>query len=227
MPVQIDTPNGIGAWDEWGLWGAAPDKVSAVQNNDGDNGVIYGHSTGRVRIQLYTFSPILAATDPVTAAGLGCVARYYQPGNSTGRYFHLQWGTVIDTPYGSNQAQTIMDAGGAYTSLGFAAAGGELTLSRVNGNHGIYYGNNGGTGWECWVTYFYRSVTFDFGGGAASADTQFAHLIGSLGAVIGGNLLFREMPALNRALGRVKLHADEFKTAWRAWKAYKHPVFSR
>jgi hypothetical protein len=222
MPVQTDTPNGIGQWDEWGLWGAAADKIAAVQVNDGDTSVIYGHSMGRPRIQLYTFSPILAVADPVTAASLSCVAREYQPGNSSGKYLYLQWGTTQDTPYGANYAP-LLDT---YQTLTFNAAAAELTLARVNSHHGVYYQVAGGTGWECWLTHIYRQVTFDYSGGATSADTQFAHLIGSLAAVIGANLLLREMPALNQALGRVKLRADELESAWRAWKAYKHPVWS-
>jgi hypothetical protein len=119
-----------------------------------------------------------------------------------------------------------MDAGGSYTTISFSASGGELALSRVNSHHGLYYGNNGGTGWECWCTYLYRTVDFAFGGGALSIDTQFAHLIGSIGAVIGGNLLLREMPRLNRALGKVKLRPDEYETAWRAWRSHRFPVWS-
>jgi hypothetical protein len=226
MPVQIDTPIGIGAWDEWGLWGAAPDKVSAVQTFDGDTSVIYAHSTGRVRIQLYAFSPIVGVTDPVTAAGLTFTARLHQPGDSTGRFLHIQWGTTADTPYGTNYAQSIVDAGGAYVTNSLVGAGGELALAKVNGNHGLYYGNNGGTGWECWCSYLARTVDFGFGGGSMTADTQFAHLIGSIAASIGGNLLLREMPALNRALGNVKLRPDEYETAWKAWRNHKFPVWS-
>jgi len=227
MPVQIDAPNGIGLWDEWGLWGSAPNKVAAVQNNDGDTGVIYGHSTGRVRIQLYTFSPIFGVTDPVTAASLSVVAREYDPGNSSGRYLHLQWGTQQDTPYGTNRAPEVHAAAPNYGTYTFNAAGGELALASVNANHGLYYGNNGGTGWEVWCTHIYRTVSFGFGGGGMSMDSQFAHLVGSIAALIGGNLLLREMPRLNRALGNVKLRPDELETAWRAWMAYRHPVFSR
>ena len=106
------------------------------------------------------------------------------------------------------------------------AAGG-LTLAAVNGQHGMRAKAASGTGWEVWVTHVYRNVTYAYagGGGAAiSGDTQFAHLLGSIAAMIGGNLLLREMPAVSRALGNIRLLPREYEQAWREWRAYKHPV---
>ena len=220
MPVQTDTPVGIGI-DDWGLWGSAPDKIAAVQTNDGDTSVIYGFSKGREVIQQYTFTPILGVADPVTSASINCVVKEYEAGNAT-RNFYLRWNGANA---GSNIGETIhLFSHLVYGTYGHSA--GAATLAAVNGQHGVYMNSVSGTGWEVWVTHIYRVVTFDFAGGGASLDSQFAHLIGSLGAAIGANLLLRDMQRLNRALGNVKLRPDELETAWKAWKSHRFPAWS-
>jgi hypothetical protein len=227
MPVQTDTPIGVGSPNQWGLWGNAPDKVAAVQTSDGDTSVIYAFSKGAEKIQLYTFSPIVGVADPVTSASITARARQYEKGNAT-RHFFMYWngaqaGSDFAVEIGS-QDPTYFPGGVGYINCTYNA--GAAALSAVNGQHGVYLSAVSGTGFEAWVTYVYRTVTFGFGGGAFSADTQFAHLIGSVAALIGGNLLLKEMPALNRALGNVKLRKDEYETAWKAWRNHKFPVWS-
>lgn len=220
MPVQTDTPDGIGSIDDWGLWGSAADKLAAVQTFDGDTSVIYGFSKGREVIQQYTFPVILGVTDPVTSAAIYCVVREYQPGNAT-RNFYLRWNGANA---GSNIGELIHLNGGNYTTETYSA--GAAALSAVNGQHGVYMNSVSGTGWEVWVSHIYRVVSFDFSGSAMSADTSFSHLIGSIAALIGGNLLLCEMPRLNQALGKVKLLPNEYELAWRAWNAQKRAVWS-
>lgn len=222
MPVQTDVPNGIGSPDDWGLWGSAPDKVAAVGTADGDTSVIYGFSHGRHVVQHYTFSPILGVGDPVNAASITAYAREYQPGNAA-RAFYLHWNGAA---LGSNYGETIHLAAPNYGLYSYAA--GAATLAAVNGQHGCEMYAVSGTGFEVWVSNIYRTVDYNFGGGGAgTADTQFAHLIGCLvGALIGGGLMLREMSALSRAMGKVRLRKDEYEAAWRAWRAYRHPVWS-
>ena len=220
MPVQTDYPEGIGNYNDWGLWGSAADKVAAVRTQDADGSVIYGFSKGRLVNQTYSFPVILGVTDPVTAAAVHCEVREYQTGNAA-RYFYLMWN---GSQAGANIGEQIHLNGGAYTEEIYSAGG--ATLAAVNGYHGVSMQSVSGTGWEVWVTRVWRVVSFDFGGSAAGA-VNFSHLIASLAAAIGGNLLLSEMPKLNRALGNVKLRPDELETAWKAWNAYRHPVFSR
>jgi hypothetical protein len=222
MPTQRDVPSGIGARDEWGLYGpGAVNKVQAVSGNDGDNSVIFMFSHGAEFVQTFTFPVITGITDPVSAAAIGCYARQYQRGNAQ-RVFTFYWnGAETNTPdWGST-----IDAGDpAYVSCGYGAAAGGLALAAVNGQHGMRAKAASGTGWEVWVTAVFRDVTYAFNPAAITGDTQFAHLLGSIAAMIGGNLLLREMPAVSRALGNIRLLPSEYETAWREWRAYKHPV---
>lgn len=221
MPVQTDTPDGIGSIDDWGLWGSAANKIAAVQTHDGDTSVIYGFSKGREVVQLYTFPVILGVADPVTSAKIKCYVREYQPGNAT-RNFYFYWNSA---KLGTNWGETIHIFHSASYGLYEYDAGG-ASLAAVNGHHGVYMNSVSGTGWEVWVTQIIREVTFGFSGSAMSADTSFSHLIGSIAALIGGNLLLSEMPRLNRALGKVKLLENELEPAWRAWNAQKRAVWS-
>jgi hypothetical protein len=219
MPVQTDYPESIGNYNDWGLWGSAPDKVTAVRTQDADASVIYGFSRGGLVNQTFGFPVILGVGDPVVAASVHCEVREYQPGNAS-RYFYLMWNSA---QAGANLGELIHLNGGAYTEEVYNA--GAATLAAVNGWHGVSMQSVSGTGFEVWVTRVWRVVEYGFTGSAAGSN-EFAHIIGSLAAVIGGNLLLREMPRLNRALGRVKLRENELEPAWRAWKARKNAVWS-
>lgn len=227
MPTQTDVPSGIGAWDEWGLYGAgAVNKVQAVSGNDGDNSVIFMFSHGRDFKQTYTFPVIVGVADPVTSVTITAYARQYQRGNAQ-RVFTFAYNGV-DT-LAPDWGPTIDVADPAYVACSYGAAAGGLTLAQVNGQHGVVAKGVSGTGWEVWVTLLYRVVTYAYAGGGGAAitgDVQFAHLLGSIAAAIGGNLLLREMPFVSRALGNIRLLPDEYEPAWRAWRAYKHPVWS-
>jgi hypothetical protein len=219
MPVQTDYPDAIGNYNDWGLWGAAPDKVTAVRTQDADASVIYGFSRGALVNQTFGFPLILGVTTPVVAASVHCEVREYQPGNAS-RYFYLMWN---GSQAGANLGESIHLNGGAYTEEIYDA--GAASLAAVNGWHGVSMQSVSGTGFEVWVTRVWRVVEYELTG-SASGGSQFAHLIGSIGAVIGGNLLLREMPKLNQVLGNVKLRPNELKPAWRAWKEHKFPVWS-
>lgn len=219
MPVQTDTPTGIGAIDDWGLWGSATDKLSAVRTNDGDTSVIYGVSGGRVTSQLFTFPTLVGVTDPVNSASMSCVAREVAPGGGA-RTFKLQWNSAtMATNYGEElhvRRPDYMTCSDSTTSL---------ALSAVNGDHGVYVTAAGGpsNAVEVWVTYLTRTVDFTY---LVGSTGEFTYLIGSLaGALIGSGLLLREMPALSRCLGRFRLRPDEYEPAWREWTAFKHPAF--
>ena len=220
MPIQVDVPNGIGAENDWGLYGTAPNKIAAVASDNGDTDVIYGFSHGRNVIQLYTFSPLLGVTDHVTAASISCRVREYQPGNAS-RSFHMYWNSAL---VGANLSAAIHAPGAGYTTQTYAAGG--AALAAVNGEHGVYMNGTSGTGWEVWVTHVYRTVNFDYSGAAISADVGFSHLISSIAAMIGANLLLRDMPRLSKALGNVRLRPDEYEPALRAWKTRKNPAWS-
>lgn len=219
MPVQTDYPIGLGSPAEWKPWGATSDVVAAVQTADGDTSVVYQFSNGRLFIQLYTFSPILAVADPVNSASISTYAREYQPGNAERFYFHY-WNSARS---GSNWGEYLHLFN--QTSYGiYSYDAGAASLATVNGQHGFEMKAASGTGWEIWVSACWRTVNYDFGAGGA--DTEFSHIIGSIAALIGGNLLLREMPRLNRVLGRIRFRPDEYEPAWRAWRNYRHPVWS-
>jgi hypothetical protein len=223
MPTLTDTPNGVGAKDlGWGLWGAATSKVDAVQTNDGDTSVVFASSGGALREQTFTFPSLLGVTDPVTAASLTAVTREYLKGGG-GRSYYLQWNS---TQVGSNQEATVHAASPNYVSISYAASGATLALAVVNGEHGLQFSAAGGPSnkAEFWVTHLYRTIDFAYGVGGAG---QFSYLIGSLvGALIGANLLLRDMPRLSRALGRFRLRPDEYEPAWRDWRERKRMVMA-
>jgi len=221
VPTQRDVPSGIGTRDDWSLYGpGAVSKIQAVSGNDGDNSVIFMFSHGASFVQTFTFPVIAGITDPVSAATIGAYARQYQRGNAQ-RYFIFYWNGV---EIGSDWGSTIDAGDPAYVSCNYNAAAGGLVLAVVNGQHGFTAKAASGTGWEVWVTHVYRDVTYAFNPAAITGDTQFAHLIGSIAACIGANLLLREMPAVSRALGNIRLLPSEYEQAWREWRAYKHPV---
>lgn len=224
MPIQVDAPTGIGAWDEWGLWGTAADKIAAVAGNDGDTSIIYAASGGRGVYQVYTFPFIGGVTDPVTSASVSAVVREYAHG--AGHAFYVLWAHLDPGGGDVDQAPTVHAAGGAYVTLSAAGSGGSLALASVNGQHSVVFQGAGGPSnkAEFWCTQFYRTVEFSYG--AAGAAGPFTHLIGSLvGSFIGAGLSLREMPRLNafmRRRGRW-LRPEEYEPAWAAWREYTHP----
>lgn len=222
MPVQTDTPSGLGATDDWGLWGSAANKMLAVATDDGDTSVIYASSGGALVIQLFTFPQLLGVADPVNAASLTAVTRQYLVG-AGGRGYSIYWNS---TQIAVNRAAEVDAVAPAYLSVTYNAAGATLGLAVVNGQHGAGFTAAGGPSnkAEYWVTHLYRTVDYTFSAGSAG---EFAHLIGSLiGPLIGAGLLLRDMPALSRRLGRIRLRPDEYEAAWRDWQAYKHPVMA-
>lgn len=228
MPSQVDYPNGIGQFDESGLWGSAADKLSAVATNDGDTSVIYFATGGRQVVQNYTFAALLGVSDPVTSASITAIVREYNHG--AGHAFWLVFGaaTHADALSATDQAGSVHGSGGSYTTIAHNAAGGQLALSIVNSQHGLDMIGAGGTGnkAEFWVTQFYRTITYGFGAAPAAGD--FTQMTASLvAAVIGSGLSLREMPALSAYMKktiRKWFLPEEYEQAWRDIRAYKHPV---
>lgn len=230
MPVQIDYPSGIGQFDEWWLWGSAPDKISAVATNDGDASVITSDTGGRQRVQNYTFPPLLGVADPVISGSLTAVVREYAHGG--GHLFWIIWGapTAAEALSSTEQAAAIHNGGGSYVAVSHTAAGGQLALSSVNTQHGLDMIGMGGPSnkAEFFCTQFYRTVNFNYGAAPAAGD--FTHIIGSIvGAMIGAGLSLREMPAVSALMKKRALkwlRPDEYEIAWRAWREQKHRVWS-
>jgi hypothetical protein len=217
MPTQVDTPSGTGSYNQWGLWGpGAANKVQAVSSNDGDTSVVYAASGGREVIDQYNFPLLAAVTDPVASASITARTKMHLLGGG-GRSYYMRWN---NTQVGSNRQVEVRWAPG-YINISYSAAGAELALAAVNGQHGMKFSAAGGPSnkAEFWVTHLYRTVTFTYG---TSDAGEFAHLVGSIaGAAIGSGLLFREMPALGRYIwerGRVLIHPHEHELAWRAWR---------
>jgi hypothetical protein len=216
MPTQVDTPSNTGSYNQWGLWGSAPNKMQAVATNDGDTSIVYAASGGRLVIDQYVFPPLAAVVDPVTSASITAVTRMYLKG-AGGRSYYLRWNGAS---VGSNRQVEVRWAPG-YIDISYSAAGGELVLAAVNGQHGMQFSAAGGPSnkAEYWVTHLYRTVSFDY---LTSDAGEFAHIIGSIaGAVMGSGLLFREMPALARYIWRKKgflIHPGEYELAWQAWR---------
>lgn len=230
MPTQSDSPIGVGATNGWGLYGPlATDKLQAVRSNDGDSSVIYGVSGGRLTRQLYTFPLLADVTSPVTAASVSFSAKKYANGGGA-QCFYGVWNSVRM----ANNRFGLLNSN-SYVSTGDSASGSGLDLAAVNGQHGVEVTAAGGprNPVEVWVTHLYRTVTFEFA--ATSGAGDFAYLIGSLvGALLGSNVLLRDMPGIARAMARtwrggrnVRLLDHELEPAWRAWRAFRHPVYSR
>lgn len=221
MPTQVDVPIGIGSRDDWFLEGS-PSKLAAVAGNDGDSGIIFANSGGREFVQLFRFPVLVGVTDPVTSATLHTYARQYDAGIGT-RIFYLWWngvqaGSNWGEYYNVNYPSYILD--GVHTVSGPGPA-----LSAVNGEHGFHMRGSGGPDhkWELWLTLFWRTVTYDYAAG--TAGNEFAHLIGSIAAAIGANLLMRDMPALARtvqAKTRTLILPGEYAEALAAWKRERH-----
>lgn len=218
MPVQVDTPINTGAETDWKLWGAgATDKMAAVATNDGDTSVIYALSGGRVLIQLYQFPALVGVADPVNSASLTAITRESLQGGG-GRSLYAYWNSV---QVGSNRQAEVHLARPNYVTVTYAAAGAGLGLAVVNGEHGFLFSAAGGPSQmaEYYITHLYRTVDFNYAGGAAG---EFSYIIGSLaGAVIGTGLLFREMPRLARYIFRrsgILIRPDEYEVAFRAWR---------
>lgn len=225
MPVQVDAPVGIGVYDEWGLWGSAGDKLSAVATNNGDTSVIYAASGGRGVYQVFTFPFIGGVTDPVNSGSITAVIREYAHG--AGHILYLLWGKV-DPIIGSetDHAPTVHAGGGGYVSVSSSGSGATLALASVNNYHAIGFSGAGGPSnkAEFWCTQFFRTVSFDYGGAPAAGN--FIYDLVPFAALIGGNLLLREMPAVSALMRkRLKrwLRPDEYEAAWRAWRSYTHP----
>lgn len=225
MPVQVDAPTFIATWDEWGLWGTAPDKLSAVATNDGDTSVIYAASGGRGVYQGFQFPFLGGIGDPVTSASVSAIVREYAHG--AGHAFYVLFGHVDPIGGDVDQASTVHDAGGGYTTISQAAAGIYLGLGYVNTHHGLVFQGAGGSSnkAEFWVTQFYRTVSYGYG--SAGGAGPFTHLIGSIaGAFIGSGLSLREMTGLSafmRSRAKRWLRPDEYEDAWRAWRSFTHP----
>lgn len=219
MPTHTDYPSGVAAENDWGLEGVAS-KLLAMSGDDADAGIVYADSGGRHNIERYTFPPLLGVTDPVTAASITAKVREAAPG-AGGRSFYFHWNSVVG---GTNFGSTIHAARPSYVTPSRAAAGGELALAAVNGEHGFEMYAAGGPSqkWEVWCTLCYRSVTFTYAGGSAD---HFGHLIGSVIGAIGAGLLLREMPALARAIRRktgTLILPHEYETALLAWQRERH-----
>lgn len=230
MPVQQDTPTGIGAFNDWGVYGpSATDKVQAVSVDDADSSVIFGVSGGRVTRQSYTFPQLVGVADPVTEIVVVAKARMYMNGGGA-RVFLLSSNGVDDTNNWGDDLYAYRYQG--YQTCTFTPV--TVTLAAANGEQGFYCGAAGGPSnpMEIWVTYFYRQVTFTFNVGSAG---DFAHLVSSvLGAAIGANLLLRDMTSISQTMRGiwkdrrcVWLQDHELEPAWRDWQGYRHPVFSR
>ena len=176
MPVQIDTPSDVGAGLGWALYGSSTtpaNKMQAVATNDGDASIIYAATGGATLNQLFQFPEIVGATDPVTAASLTAVTREYLKGGG-GRLYYVLWNSV---QVGTNRQQEVHLAAPDYVTVTFAAAGAQLALAVVNGEHGVSFAAAGGPSnkAEYWVTQIYRTVDYSPVGGAVG---DFAWLIG-------------------------------------------------
>jgi len=229
VPTQNEIPTGVGSTNLWGLYGSkATSKLQAVAGNDGDSSVIYGVSGGRLTRQLYTFPLLAGVTDPVTSAAIRCYAKKYTNGGGAQTFYG-----VWDSTRMSTNLFSLLNYK-TYVLAGQAAAGAQLALASVNGQHGYEVTAAGGPSnpVEVWITYLYREVTYDFA--AATSAGDFSYLLGSLiGTLLGGNLLLRDMPGVSRALSRVwrggrnvRLLDHELEPAWRAWRTFRHPVYS-
>jgi hypothetical protein len=194
----------------------------AVAGDDGDTSIIYAASGGALVLQLFAFPQILGVADPVNAASLSAVTRQALVG-AGGRSYYMYWNS---TQIVVNRAADVDAVKPNYSTITYTGAGATLGLAVVNGQHGFSFSAAGGPSnkAEYWVTHVYRTVNYTFSAGSAG---EFAHLIGSLiGPLIGAGLLLRDMPALSRCLGRIRLRPDEYEAAWRDWQAYKHPVMA-
>lgn len=223
MPVQVDTPSGIGAVDQWDLWGSATDKVSAVKTNDGDTSVLAASSGGRLVDQLFTFPQLLGIASPVTAASLTSIVRVYSiPDGGGGVSYYHYWNSTLIV---SNRHSEVRAVKPNYATIVSNLAGADLNSTPVNGEHGMRFTAAGGpeAKSEYWVTQIYRTVTFTYTAGSMG---DYAHLIGSLvGSLIGAGLLLRDMPALNSRMGSIRLRSDELEPAWRDWTEWKRPAY--
>jgi hypothetical protein len=217
MPTQTDYPIGVGATDNWGLWGGAS-KMVAVTSDDGDSTFILADSGGFLYTQLFTFPLLVGVGDPVTSATLNAKMRAVRNGGGA-QSLYFVWNSVRT---GANQWSSV-GVRPDYASVSITVAA--PALSAVNGQHGCELEAAGGPSNKCevWTTLFYRTVTYTY---LTSGGGEFAYLVGSLlGACIGANLLLSEMPALNAALWEkrhVRLLQEEIEPAWRAWTAQKH-----
>jgi len=216
VPIQSDVPTNTGAQAAWKLTGAAS-KPLAVATNDGDSSVIWASSGGMDLREAMQFPVLAGIADPVTSASLSAVTREYAPGGG-GRYFRAIWNSIlIDV----NRQAEVHAARPNYVTVTYSAAGGELALAAVNGEHGWAFQGGGGPSdkSEYWITHLYRTVKFSYTAGNAG---EFAYMIGSIAAAfIGANLLLRDMPALARLLARragYLIRPDEYVEAHRAWR---------
>ncbi len=174
----------------------------------------------------YVFPLLTGVADPVASAAVGTYIREYAHG--AGHLFFMLWNNALtwDNPTALTYADAVHYAS-SYTTISYAATGAQLALAQVNGQHGIAFSGAGGPSnkAEFWASYVYRQVDFSFGGGGGSQGEQFTTLVASLvGAFVGSNLLLREMPAVSRAMGNIRLRADEYEEAWRALRSLKRMV---
>jgi hypothetical protein len=216
VPIQSDVPTNTGAQAAWKLTGAAS-KPLAVATNDGDSSVIWASSGGMDLREAMQFPVLAGIADPVTSASLSAVTREYLKGGG-GRYFRAIWNSVL---IAANREAEVHAVRPSYLTVTYNAAGGELALAAVNGEHGWAFQGGGGPSdkSEYWITHLYRTVNFSYTAGNAG---EFAYMIGSIAAAfIGANLLLRDMPALARLLARragYLIRPDEYVEAHRAWR---------
>jgi len=216
VPIQSDVPTNTGAQAAWKLTGAAS-KPLAVATNDGDSSVIWASSGGMDLREAMQFPVLAGIADPVTSASLSAVTREYLKGGG-GRYFRAIWNSVL---IAANREAEVHVVRPSYLTVTYNAAGGELALAAVNGEHGWAFQGGGGPSdkSEYWITHLYRTVNFSYTAGNAG---EFAYMIGSIAAAfIGANLLLRDMPALARLLARragYLIRPDEYVEAHRAWR---------
>lgn len=227
MPVQSDAPTGIAVWDGWGLWGSAPNKLAAVATSDGDTSVIYAASGGIGVYQGFTFPFLGGIADPVNSAFVAAWTREYAHG--AGHNYYVFFNRVAEAVIGvdPDYAPFIHAAGGGYSLVGSPPV--VATVAACNGVHTLGFHGAGGPSnkAEFWVTQVYRTVDYGLGAGTLDAG-PFTQIIASIaGAFIGSGLTLRQMPKLSnfmRKRARKWLRPDEYETAWRAWRDYRHPV---
>jgi hypothetical protein len=220
VPLQTDYPSGLSGLvseDAWGLEGA-PNKIAAVATNDGDSSIVYADSGGAVRIQTFTFPLIAGVADPVNDSDLYARARRYKNGAGGQVFAFYSNGASV----GANKHVEIGAAVPGYALVTHSL--GAVALAALNTTHGFYITAAGGPSnkFEVWVTEFYRTVDYSYPAGDAG---EFAHLIGSLMAAIGANLLARDMMALARSIYRrtgILIKPAEYDEAIWAWGRERH-----
>lgn len=221
MPVVSDAPTNVGTPNNWAL-GAGASKQAAVATADDATSYIYGVGAAATDQEFIFPSAPSGIVDPVNTCIL--YGRWMRAVTGSSRNFQAIYNGSVDA---TNQEATLAVTGTWYSINPFlTAAGAQLAISAVNGEHGMRM--NGGTSFEVHCTQFLRFIDYTF---AAGGFVWLLSLVGSIGA----NLMLHEMPALASYLGGLRfeggrrkhtLKHDELTEAWREWREYRHPVFA-